>query len=290
MTGWTSDFFQKKFVGLHLCMRRRRGVPASRIVPASFYPRDVQHGSDDGEAGTIAAFHELQGPDRSGRPIRSDTVNLEHARSNMIEQQVRTWEVLDARVLDVLRSVPREDYTPATHRKLAFSDLRIPLEGGQVMMKPIEEGRCLQSLALEGGEQVLEVGTGSGFLTACLAALGAEVVSLEIVPVLAEQARRALDAHGVQGVEVQQADVLTSDFEEGRFDAIVVTASVSSIPESFGTWLKPGGRMFIVRGTSPAMEALRVERTAGGRLAEESLFDTDLPRLTGAEDVPTFEF
>lgn len=217
-------------------------------------------------------------------------MNLEHARSNMIEQQVRTWEVLDARVLDVLRAVPREDYTPATHRKLAFSDLRIPLESGQVMMKPIEEGRCLQSLALEGGERVLEVGTGSGFLTACLAALGADVVSLEILPSLAEQARRTLDAHGVEGVEVRQADALASEFDDGSFDAIVVTASVSSIPDAFGTWLKPGGRMFIVRGASPAMEALRVERTESGRLAEESLFDTDLPRLIGAEDAPRFEF
>jgi len=217
-------------------------------------------------------------------------LNLEHARSNMIEQQVRTWDVLDARVLDVLRTVPREDYAPAAHRKLAFSDLRIPLDGGQLMMKPIEEGRCLQSLALEGGEKVLEVGAGSGFLTACLAALGAEVISLEILESLAGQARRALDSHGVPGVDVRHGDVLEASFDEARFDAIVVTASVSAIPAAFGSWLKPGGRLFIVRGTSPAMEALRVTRTGSGRLAEESLFDTDLPRLIGAEDAPKFEF
>ena len=208
----------------------------------------------------------------------------------MIEQQVRTWDVLDARVLDVLRTVPREDYAPAAYRKLAFSDLRIPLDAGQVMMKPIEEGRCLQSLSLEGGEKVLEVGAGSGFLTACLAALGAEVTSLEIVESLADQARRALDAHGVSGVDVRHADVLDSRFDEASFDAIVVTASVPAVPEAFGTWLKPGGRLFIVRGMSPAMEALRLTRTASGRLAEESLFDTDLPRLIGAEDAPKFEF
>ncbi|WP_206212152.1 protein-L-isoaspartate O-methyltransferase [Wenzhouxiangella sp. XN79A] len=217
-------------------------------------------------------------------------MNLEHARSNMIEQQVRTWDVLDARVLDVLRTVPREDYAPAAHRKLAFSDLRIPLDGHQVMMKPIEEGRCLQSLALEGGETVLEIGAGSGFLTACLAALGAEVISLEILESLVDQARRALDAHGVERVDVRHADALEARFDEASFDAIVVTASVSAIPDSFGGWLKPGGRMFIVRGASPAMEALRVTRTGSGRLAEESLFDTDLPRLIGAEDVPKFEF
>lgn len=224
------------------------------------------------------------------RSPQEQAVNLEQARSNMIEQQIRTWEVLDARVLDVLRDVPREDFAPARHRKLAFSDLRIPLGDDQLMMKPIEQGRCLQSLALEGGERVLEIGTGSGFLSACMAGLGAEVVSLEIFESLAEQARKNLDAHGVNTVEVRHADVFQSRFDAGSFDVVVVTASVPSVPEHFGDWLKPGGRLFIVRGQSPAMEAVLLTRSESGRLAEEGLFDTDLPRLIGAEDAPRFEF
>ncbi len=217
-------------------------------------------------------------------------MNFEQARSNMIEQQVRTWDVLDSRVLDVMRSVPREDFAPARHRKLAFSDLRIPLGHDQVMMKPIEQGRCLQSLALEGGERVLEIGTGSGFMTACLSALGARVTSLEIVEALAEQAKKSLATVGVEGAEVRHADAMEAGFDPGSFDAVVVTASVPTVPERFADWLKPRGRLFIVRGRSPAMEALLLTRTESGRLSEESLFDTDLPRLIGSEDAPRFEF
>lgn len=217
-------------------------------------------------------------------------MNFEQARSNMIEQQVRTWDVLDSRVLDVMRDVPREDFAPTGHRKLAFSDLRIPLGHHQFMMKPIEQGRCLQALALEGGERVLEIGTGSGFLSACISGLGARVVSLEIIEALADQARRSLTDHGAENVEVRHADALEASFPAGQFDAIVVTSSVPAIPARFGEWLKPGGRMFIVRGRSPAMEAILVTRTESGRLSEESLFDTDLPRLVGSEESPRFDF
>lgn len=217
-------------------------------------------------------------------------MNLEQARSNMVLQQVRSWDVIDERVLDTLRAVPREDFVPPRHRKLAFSDLRIPLGDGQVMMKPIEQGRALQALAVRSGEQVLEVGAGSGFLTACLARLGAEVTSLEILQSLADQARTNLDALEIGGIDLRHDDVLTADFDTARFDAIVVTASVATVPERLFDWLKPGGRLFIVRGQSPAMEAVLITRGESGRLHEESLFDTDLPRLIGAEDAPAFEF
>ena len=217
-------------------------------------------------------------------------MNLEQARANMINQQVRSWEVLDERVLDALREVPREEFVPARHRKLAFSDLRVPLGHDQVMMKPIEQGRMLQSLGLRDGERVLEIGTGSGFITACLARLGGEVTSLEVVEALAEQARSNLDMQDVEGPDLRVADALAADFDRETFDAIVVTASAASVPEKFVEWLKPGGRMFIVRGYSPAMEAVLLTRTESGRLAEQSLFDTDLPRLIGAEDAPVFEF
>lgn len=217
-------------------------------------------------------------------------MNLEQARTNMIDQQIRSWEVLDSRVLEVMREVPREEFVPMRHRKLAFSDLRIPLGHNQVMMKPIEQGRLLQSLALDGDDKVLEIGTGSGFLTACLARMAASVTSIEIIGEIADQARANLEARGVDGIELTTGDALEAGFGAGEFDVVVVTASVASIPEQMVRWLCPGGRLFIVRGQSPAMEALVVTRTESGRLSEDSLFETDLPRLIGAEDAPVFRF
>ena len=217
-------------------------------------------------------------------------MNLEQARVNMIRNQVRTWEVIDDRVLDVLRDVRREEFVPALHRKLAFSDLRIPLGHDQVMMKPIEQGRLLQSLSLGHDDEVLEVGTGSGFLTACLRRLAARVTSLEILESLAAQAGNALAAQGVDDIDLRTGDVLDADFAEGSFDAIVVTASVPGVPEAFARWLRHGGRLFIVRGRSPAMEAMLLTRTESGRFLEQSLFETDLPRLIGTEEAPRFQF
>ena len=217
-------------------------------------------------------------------------MNLEIARSNMIDHQIRSWEVLDGGVLDVLREVPREEFVPTRHRKLAFSDLRVPLGHDQIMMKPIEQGRLLQSLALGGHEELLEVGTGSGFLTACLARLAGQVTSIEIIESLADQAHATLDAQGVEDLDLKVGDALAAGFGDGQFDVVVVSASVAAIPDPIVRWLRPGGRLFIVRGQSPAMEALVVTRTKSGRLSEDSLFETDLPRLIGAEDPPVFIF
>lgn len=208
----------------------------------------------------------------------------------MIQHQIRCWEVLDGRVLDVLREVPREEFVPTRHRKLAFSDLRVPLGHDQVMLKPNEQGRLLQGLALEGGETLLEVGTGSGFLTACLARLAGHVTSIEILESLAEQAHATLDAQGVAAVDLKVGDALDAGFSDGQFDVVVVTASIASVPDPIVRWLRPGGRLFIVRGQAPAMEALIVTRTQSGRLSEASLFETDLPRLIGGEDPPAFKF
>jgi len=217
-------------------------------------------------------------------------VNVEQARTNMVDQQIRSWEVLDSRVLEVLREVPREAFVPARHRKIAFSDLRIPLGHDQMMMKPIEQGRLLQGMALRGDDEVLEIGTGSGFLTACLAKLSKAVTSIEIIGDLAEQANANLEGHGANNIDLHIGDVLEAGFDDGAFNVMVVTASVASIPDQFVRWLRPGGRMFIVRGKAPAMEALAVTRSESGRLAEQSLFDTNLPRLIGAEDAPVFSF
>ncbi len=218
-------------------------------------------------------------------------LDIEQARFNMIEQQVRTWDVLDLRVLDVLKAVPREDFVPSRYRRMAFADLRLPLAHGQVMMKPVEEGRMLQALAIEDGQSVLEIGTGSGFAAACLSALGAEVLSVELFPELADSATARLDRLGYKSVETRCADALAPHFRPGRnFDRVVVTASAAEIPQALLNWVAPAGRLFIVRGQSPAMEAVCLHRSADGGWTTDSLFETDLPRLVGAEDAPVFDF
>lgn len=218
------------------------------------------------------------------------SLNLEQARFNMVEQQIRTWEVLDHRVLDVLREVPREDFVPSRYRKLAFADLRIPLGHGQVMMKPLEEGRMLQSLLIEPGQRVLEIGTGSGFVAACLARLGAEVVTVDIHAELADSAGSRLKRLGFDSVTVETGDALGDYSPDGDFDAVVVTGSSITVPERFEQWVRPDGGLFVVRGNSPAMEAVYVSRAGADRWRAESLFETDLPRLIGAEDEPKFDF
>jgi protein-L-isoaspartate(D-aspartate) O-methyltransferase len=215
------------------------------------------------------------------------TIDFAKARELMVEQQVRPWDVLDPRVLDVLATLPREGFVPAAHRTLAYTDLALPLGHGEVMMKPVVEGRALQALALAPGDDVLEIGTGSGFLAACLGQLAREVVSLERHADLADAARANLAARGIGNVNVITADAFSWESSR-RFAAICVTAAVATIPTRFIEWLQPDGRMFIVRGRSPAMEAVLL-RNQSGSPRIESLFETDLPYLAGAAPVPTFE-
>ncbi len=217
------------------------------------------------------------------------TINYSQARENMVEQQVRPWDVLDLRVLEVLSTVPREHFVPELHRSLAYTDVEIPLGEGQRMMKPVVEGRTLQALDLQSGEDVLEIGTGSGYLTACMARLARDVVSLEIRPDLAARARAQLDARGHGGnVRIEMADALQYSTDR-RFDAICVTAAVASLPPCFLQWLRPRGRLFMVHGRSPVMEAVLVRQDNDGTRFE-SLFETDLPYLQGAAPAPTFVF
>lgn len=217
-------------------------------------------------------------------------MNFERARVNMVEQQVRPWEVLDARVLDVLETVHREDFVPVRYRKLAFADLSIPLAHGESMMRPNVEGRMLQALELRGEESALEIGTGSGFITACLARLARRVVSVELYEDLhAEAALRLQDKH-VGNVELFMGDALLGWQPAQAHDVVVVTGSVPGVPEAFRDWVNPGGRMFIVTGQSPAMEARLLTRLGTSEWREESLFETDLPRLVSAEPPPAFKF
>jgi protein-L-isoaspartate(D-aspartate) O-methyltransferase len=215
------------------------------------------------------------------------TIDYAKARELMVEQQIRPWDVFDPRVLAALAEVPREDFVPDAHRTLAYADIALPLGHGESMMKPVVEGRALQALELSPGDDVLEIGTGSGFLAACLGRLAREVVSLERHADLAGAARARLAAHGVGNVNVIAADAFSWESNR-RFAAICVTGAVASIPSRFVEWLQPNGRMFIVRGRSPAMEAVLL-RNQSGSPRIESLFETDLPYLAGAAPAPTFE-
>lgn len=209
------------------------------------------------------------------------------ARENMVEQQVRPWDVLDIRVLDVLARMPREAFVADPHKALAYADLELPLAHGERMFKPVLEGRILQALKLQPGEDVLEIGSGSGYLSACMAALAGNVLALERHADLAEAARRVLQAQGAERVRIETVDALAWQGER-RFDAICVGAAVTTIPEVFTRWLKPGGRLFAVRGHAPALEAVLLHADDNA-LRAESLFETDLPYLVGAAPAPAFQ-
>lgn len=217
-------------------------------------------------------------------------MNFEQARQNMVENQVRPWEVLDARVLDVLGSVRREDFVATEHRQLAFADLCLPLGHGEVMMKPVVEGRVLQALELAPTDQVLEIGTGSGFLTACLAKLSAGVTSVDVHADFIDAAGERLAHAGIANVKLEVGEAVASWQPVGLFDALVVTGAVYQIPQRFLAWLKPGGRLLVVRGESPVQHVLLLTHEGNGRYREETLFETDLPYLKHAEPPRRFVF
>ncbi len=216
-------------------------------------------------------------------------MDVDAARTKMVEQQVRAWDVLDPAVLDVLASVPRERFVPPRYRDLAFADTPIPLGHGQVMMAPNVEGRVLQALAIGPADEVLEIGTGSGFFTACLATLGGAVTSVDIFPEFVEQAKQRLTEVGLANVELQVRDASRLD-EDSRYDVVAVTGSVPVYEPSFAAALRPGGRLFVTVGEPPVMEALRVTRLSEGEWLREGLFETSLPPLINAEAPPRFEF
>jgi protein-L-isoaspartate(D-aspartate) O-methyltransferase len=210
-------------------------------------------------------------------------------REQMIEQQVRAWDVLDARVLDVMRQVPRELFAPAAERFRAYADAEIPLSQGQHMLRPSVVGRLLQALLPQPHEQVLQVGAGSGFVTACLRGMAGRVRALEIFPRLAESARVNLSGLGVRDTEVMDADGLR--FESAtRFDVIAVTASLPIYDTRFERLLNVGGRLFIVVGEAPVMEARLVERTAEGVWSAQSVFETVVDPMVNAVRPAEFTF
>jgi protein-L-isoaspartate(D-aspartate) O-methyltransferase len=214
------------------------------------------------------------------------THDYAHARELMVEQQVRPWDVLDPRVIEVLAAMPREAFVPRAYLGAAYADIALPLGHGECMLKPVVAGRALEAVKAQPTDDVLEIGTGSGYVTACLARMSRDVVSLERHADLAEAARSRLEGLGIANVRIDVADALAWHADR-RFDAICVNAAVDTIPSEFVAMLKPGGRMFIVRGRAPAMEAVLV-RNDGGAPRIESLFETDIPYLAGAAPVPVF--
>jgi protein-L-isoaspartate(D-aspartate) O-methyltransferase len=216
------------------------------------------------------------------------TIDYAKARETMVEQQVRPWEVFDSRVLDTLTTLPRDRFVADAHRALAYSDIELPLGHGETMLKPVIEGRALQALSVGESEDVLEIGTGSGFLSACLGRLAREVVSIERHADLADAARARLQTQGIANVRIETADVFGWQSTR-KFDAILVGGAVANVPEAFSNWLRPGGRMFVVHGEAPAMDAALIHLEADGRLRIESLFETVVPYLVGAAPAPTFQ-
>jgi protein-L-isoaspartate(D-aspartate) O-methyltransferase len=208
-------------------------------------------------------------------------MNLDAARMQMIHQQVRAWEVLDSRVLETLSSVSRELFVPPDYRDLAFADFEIPLGHGEAMMTPTVEGKLLQALRLDALDDVLEIGTGSGFLTACLARLASRVSSIDIHADFIEAAQLRLREQGFRNVALRVEDAFHIVGSE-QFDAIAVTGSVPEVPRALAALLRPGGRMFIVIGRSPVMDARRIVRQHDGAWVEESLFETALKPLVNA--------
>ena len=213
-------------------------------------------------------------------------MDTEFARQQMVEQQVRAWDVLQPGILEVLKNVPREQFVPTGYEALAFADMEIPIGRGESMMTPTLEGRVLQAIQLSASDSVLEVGTGSGFLTACLARLADKVTSLDIHADFSNSARANLEDTGIRNVELLTMDA-TLELPEATYDAIAITGSVQSFDPRFVMALNPGGRLFVVVGDAPAMDARVITRSGDNEWQTESLFETVLtPLVNGSKPTP----
>jgi protein-L-isoaspartate(D-aspartate) O-methyltransferase len=216
-------------------------------------------------------------------------MNLQLAREQMVSQQVRTCEVLEDRVLAAMGRVPRELFVPPPWQSLAYADFAVPLAHGKHMLTPMVAGRFLQALDLRAHQRVLEVGTGSGYLSACMAALGAHVHSIELYPDLAAAASYQLKQAGVRHVEVITGDAMSWQ-DEGGYDAVVLTASLPIYQSRFEQALRPGGRLVVVVGEAPAMQALLLRPYTGAIPAPQVLFETELEALEHAPRPEAFAF
>ena len=216
-------------------------------------------------------------------------MNTNSARRQMVEQQVRTWDVFDADVLNAMGSVERDMFVPAELRNVAYADAEIPLPHHQCMLRPSLVGKLVQALDIKATDDVLEVGTGSGYLTACIAGIAGTVTSIDIYNDFIQSAKEKLADCGIRNVTLQQMDA-TSELPPGRFDAIALTGSVSELDERFIKALKPGGRLFVVTGAAPAMTAMLITADDDGGATAEELFETNIPPLVLNEEQPVFSF
>jgi protein-L-isoaspartate(D-aspartate) O-methyltransferase len=217
-------------------------------------------------------------------------IDIERARFNMVEQQIRPWEVLDQEVLDLLIAVRREEFVPAQYPSLAFVDTEIPLGHGEKMLAPKIEARMMQALAVKPGDRVLEVGTGSGYMTALLAKRGAHVYSVEIIPEFSAQAVAKLKAHDIDNVTLEVGDAARGWVRHAPYDVIVLTGSVPVLADAFERSLNPGGRLLAVIGEAPAMEARLITCTAPDTYNSIGLFETCIPALRNAPQPERFVF
>lgn len=215
-------------------------------------------------------------------------MNLDQARFFMVEQQIRPWDVLDPLVLDLLSELPRHEFVGADQQTLAYSDTELPIGEGQVMLTPKLEARIMQALDVHEEDQVLEIGTGSGYMTAMLASLANKVTSVELFDSLQKTAASRLTQFN--NIELKLGDASQAWPDQQTYDVIVLTGSCAELPESYKTKLNLGGRLFAIVGQSPAMQAILVTRISEQEWLEESLFETDVPALVHAEAKPKFEF
>lgn len=217
-------------------------------------------------------------------------MNFDEARHNMVEQQIRTWTVLDMRVLDAIEQLPREKFVPSQFQRMAYSDIEIPLDHNQTMMYPKLEAHAAQALALTPASKVLEIGTGSGYLTALLASLSAHVDSVDIYPDFQKSAAKKLAKNNIKNVTMIQGDASQGWGDNQQYDGIAITGSLPELPEQYKNALAIGGHLFAIVGEGPTMQALVIHRTHGDQWQERILFETEAAALVNAEKAPVFVF
>ena len=217
-------------------------------------------------------------------------MNFEQARFNMVEQQVRPWDVLNPEVLNVMSEVPRENFVPDQYKNMAYSDYGVPIGNHQEMLKPVLVGRLLQAVDIQPDDIVLEVGTGTGYLTACMAKLAAYVYSVDINDDFLPQAQRNLTSLEIDNVTLQSGDASAGWAERPEYDVIVLTGSTPEVPESYKNSLEIGGRLFVVCGESPVMHAKLITRVSEHDWSEENILETELAPLENSVKEAEFEF
>lgn len=218
------------------------------------------------------------------------SMNIDQARFNMIEQQVRPWDVLDHNVLKVMTEIPRESFVPAQYADLAFSDVEIPLGHDQVILQPRLEGRIMQSLDIKPDDRILEIGTGCGYMTACLSRLGDSVVTVDSIEEFSTQAKKNIAAQNISNVSFRVGDAAQGWDQDGPFDVVAITGSMPKLPKSLKSVMHKHGRLFVVEGVEPVMHAKLITRTTKNDFQEEILFESSIPALQGTSKEEEFIF